>query len=48
VILGPVLGGLLYVFGPNIVYLVSSAMLALSVLLMSPAHAAPQAHQGTG
>jgi MFS family permease len=43
IILGPVLGGLLYVFGPNVVYAVSSALLALSVLLMSGTKSAPQA-----
>ncbi|SDD64768.1 Predicted arabinose efflux permease, MFS family [Massilia sp. PDC64] len=34
-ILGPVLGGLLYGFGANVVYLLSSVMLAVSVLLMA-------------
>jgi MFS family permease len=43
VIVGPVLGGLLYVFGPNVVYIVSSALLALSVLLMNATRSAPQA-----
>jgi MFS family permease len=43
VIAGPVLGGLLYVFGPNVVYMVSTALLALSVLLMSATRSAPQA-----
>jgi MFS family permease len=41
-ILGPVVGGLLYVYGPNIVYLASSAMLAVSVLLMAATRSAPQ------
>jgi len=43
IILGPVLGGLLYVFGPNVVYAVSSTLLALSVLLMKGTRSAPQA-----
>jgi MFS family permease len=43
IILGPVLGGLLYVFGPNVVYAVSSTLLALAVLLMSGTRSAPQA-----
>src|SRR5438067_1324135 len=43
IILGPVLGGLLYVFGPNVVYAVSSTLLALSVLLMAGTTSAPQA-----
>jgi MFS family permease len=43
VIAGPVLGGLLYVFGPNVVYTVSSVLLALSVLLMAATRSAPQA-----
>ena len=43
IILGPVLGGLLYVFGPNVVYTVSSVLLALSVLLMAATRSAPQA-----
>ncbi|KQQ45296.1 MFS transporter [Duganella sp. Leaf126] len=34
VILGPTLGGLFYLAGPKAVYLVSSTMLALSVILM--------------
>ena len=42
VIAGPVLGGLLYLAGPNTVYLVAAALLILSVLLMSRTHAAPQ------
>ncbi|MGJ7914726.1 MFS transporter [Massilia sp. LXY-6] len=43
IILGPVLGGLLYVLGPNVVYAVSSTLLALSVLLMKGTTSAPQA-----
>ena len=43
VIAGPVVGGLLYVFGPNVVYTVSSSLLALSVLLMAGTKSAPQA-----
>jgi MFS family permease len=43
VIAGPVLGGLLYVAGPTTVYLASSALLALSVLLMGATRSAPQA-----
>jgi MFS family permease len=43
VIAGPVVGGLLYVFGPNVVYTVSSVLLALAVLLMSATKSAPQA-----
>jgi MFS family permease len=43
IIAGPILGGLLYVFGPNVVYAVSSALLAVSVLLMSGTKSAPQA-----
>jgi len=42
VIAGPVLGGLLYVFGPNVVYTVSSVLLALSLLLMAATRSAPQ------
>jgi MFS family permease len=42
VIAGPVLGGLLYVFGPNVVYTVSSVLLAVSVLLMAGTKSAPQ------
>lgn len=41
-IAGPVVGGLLYVLGPNVVYTVSSVLLALSVLLMSGTHSAQQ------
>jgi MFS family permease len=43
IILGPVLGGLLYVFGPNVVYAVSSTLLAIAVLLMKGTQSAPQA-----
>jgi len=43
VIAGPVLGGLLYVFGPNFVYMVSSILLGLSVVLMACTRSAPQA-----
>ena len=43
VIAGPVLGGLLYIAGPNVVYLAAAALLVLSVLLMARTHAAPQA-----
>jgi MFS family permease len=43
VIGGPVLGGLLYLFGPTTVYLVSAALLALSVVLMAATRSAPQA-----
>jgi MFS family permease len=43
VISGPVLGGLLYVLGPRVVYLTSAALLALSVLLMAGTRSAPQA-----
>ena len=43
VIAGPVLGGLLYVFGPSFVYSVSAALLLVSVILMASAKSAPQA-----
>lgn len=43
VIAGPVLGGLLYVAGPAIVYSISTALLALAVLLMGATRSAPQA-----
>lgn len=43
VIVGPVIGGLLYVYGPNVVYLVSSVLLALSLALMAATRSAPQA-----
>ena len=42
IILGPTLGGLLYIFGPKVVYLTSSALLVLSVLLMRATAPAPQ------
>ncbi|MFA9216262.1 MAG: MFS transporter [Sphingomonadaceae bacterium] len=43
VILGPTLGGLLYIAGPSTVYLVASALLILAVLLMTLTETAPQA-----
>ena len=43
VIAGPVLGGLLYVFGPTFVYTVSAVLLTVSVILMASAKSAPQA-----
>jgi MFS family permease len=43
VIAGPVLGGLLYVAGPTTVYLVSTTLLMVSVLLMGMTKSAPQA-----
>jgi MFS family permease len=43
VIAGPVLGGLLYIFGPSAVYLTAVALLALSVFLMSMSAHTPQA-----
>ena len=43
VILGPVLGGLLYLAGPSVVYLAATLLLLVSVLLMRMTHAAPQA-----
>jgi MFS family permease len=43
VIAGPVLGGLLYLAGPQTVYLVAAALLVASVLLMGLTFAAPQA-----
>lgn len=43
VIAGPVLGGLLYVYGPTVVYTVSALLLAVSVILMASAKSAPQA-----
>ncbi len=42
VIAGPVLGGLLYVFGPTVVYLVSAALLLIATLLMASTSSAPQ------
>jgi MFS family permease len=43
VILGPTLGGLLYISGPATVYTVTSTMLLLAVLLMMLTRPAPQA-----
>jgi MFS family permease len=43
VIAGPVLGGLLYVFGPAAVYTTSSVLLVLAVILMGVTKSAPQA-----
>jgi MFS family permease len=43
VIAGPVLGGLLYAAGPVTVYMISSALLAVAVLLMGLTKSAPQA-----
>jgi MFS family permease len=43
VIAGPVLGGLLYAAGPGTVYMISSVLLALAVLLMALTKSAPQA-----
>ncbi|MBJ7311820.1 MFS transporter [Rugamonas sp. CCM 8940] len=43
VIAGPTLGGLLYLAGPNIVYLIAALLLLLSVVLMWLVRAAPQA-----
>ncbi|MGK5025429.1 MFS transporter [Janthinobacterium sp. RB2R34] len=42
IILGPTLGGLLYIFGPKVVYLIASALLVLSVILMRATTPAPQ------
>ncbi|QNA99202.1 MFS transporter [Massilia sp. Se16.2.3] len=42
VIAGPVLGGLLYVFGPTVVYALSAVLLAVSALLMASTTSAPQ------
>ena len=42
VIAGPVLGGLLYLAGPQVVYGVAAALLVLSVGLMARTRAAPQ------
>jgi predicted MFS family arabinose efflux permease len=42
VIAGPVLGGLLYAFGPTTVYMISAALLALATLLMASTRSAPQ------
>jgi len=43
IILGPVIGGLIYRFGPNVVYAVSSVLLAIAVILMACTKSAPQA-----
>jgi MFS family permease len=43
VIVGPVLGGLLYIFGPAAVYATSAALLVLAVILMGITKSAPQA-----
>jgi len=40
VIVGPVLGGLLYIGGPKVVYVVVMALLALALALMSRVHSA--------
>jgi MFS family permease len=42
VIAGPVLGGLLYAFGPTVVYLTSAALLLVATLLMASTTSAPQ------
>ncbi|UGQ47454.1 MFS transporter [Massilia endophytica] len=42
VILGPTLGGLLYIYGPNVVYAVGSALLLISVVLMAFSKSPPQ------
>ena len=42
VIAGPVLGGLLYVFGPTVVYMVAAALLLIATLLMASTTSAPQ------
>ena len=42
VIAGPVLGGLLYVFGPTTVYMVSAALLLIATFLMASTTSAPQ------
>jgi MFS family permease len=42
VILGPTLGGLLYIYGPTTVYSVGSALLLVSVILMSMTRAPAQ------
>jgi MFS family permease len=43
VIVGPVLGGLLYIYGPAVVYASSSVLLVLAVILMGITKSAPQA-----
>ncbi|MDQ2820009.1 MAG: MFS transporter [Pseudomonadota bacterium] len=42
VITGPVLGGVLYVFGPTTVYMVAASLLILSVITMAMTKSAPQ------
>ena len=42
VIAGPVLGGLLYVFGPTTVYMVSAGLLLVATCLMASTTSAPQ------
>jgi MFS family permease len=42
VIAGPVLGGVLYVFGPTVVYMVAAALLLIATLLMASTTSAPQ------
>ena len=42
VIAGPVLGGVLYVFGPTVVYLAAAALLLIATLLMASTTSAPQ------
>lgn len=42
VIVGPALGGLLYIYGPTVVYCVVVAMLVLSIALMARADTGPQ------
>jgi len=42
VIAGPVLGGLLYAFGPTVVYTISAALLLVATLLMASTTSAPQ------
>ncbi len=43
VIVGPVLGGLLYIAGPSTMYMAAAALLVLSVILMTLTTSAPQA-----
>ena len=42
VIAGPVLGGLLYAFGPTVVYTISAALLLIATFLMASTTSAPQ------
>jgi len=42
VIAGPVLGGVLYVFGPTVVYMIAAALLLIAALLMASTTSAPQ------